>query len=643
MKKLLAWMLVCTMLLVSMAAYATEAITVYDATDNVIENEFGDAEQIKANVNFVADETAENAKLMAARYDENGTLLTATSEDVEVVAGETVDFTSELVTIDGADTVKFLLWNGLDSIKPLTVAKTVSYTVEESDKFYAIITEATMEGEDNNVTIKAFAEEFGDDGWASLAVSNNVTLNGTSATSADVFNALNRDGVDGYRAPEGEIYPQPVKIIVNGNNEIAYMAQASVKEYYDSISGWGWGRSTGSYTYQPMYVFPEITEPSSFPDYEPEFQLYMGSPLNAGTQFAYRDIIGQPVAKYGNATVAKHPYSAQAVGISGATTLWRMLKPTTNTTVYQVPMYMDVTNTETIGKIAAQKTDLFTVSDIPRASSFKMMAYKEGAQSRVCSFCMNLVSADAVATTGNNFDIRLVVDITTENINGETVTVVNTDAGKIYIKPDAIDLNALPFYSYTQAPMNNPVTGEATYKVVPGDLINVLLNPRNYARAIEPVFDSKNGYFLGDYQYGSKYGKTYNQRNHRYCYGTREADNKNKLEWVTPEYVDKANDVIEGKVYNVATRDSSNGNPVTYTEAKTFTMMPKEYTNTTDGAAMDCILVGRDENGAITSRQATIEDITVGDGSVLLLSQGYMVLSGTSFIYPAEFSTNWSK
>ncbi len=568
-------------------------------------------------------------------------------------------YTGEAIwTIDGTDytlseTLEAELLKPTPAIKDAKIGQTYKFCqniygeivyYEEAkaatgdDKFYAIITAAKMEGLDSNVTIKAFAKEFG--GFGSLTLPKRITLNGTNATPAKVFVALNRDGIDGYRAPAGTIYPQPVKMKVNENNEITYLAQASVKEYYDSISGWGWEKPTGASAYQLSCILTPITEESSFPNYEAEFQLYMGSPLNSGNQFAYRDIIGQPVAQYGNATVAMHPYSVQAVGISNATTLWRALKPTANVTVYQVPMYMDTSNTATIGKIATEKESFFAMASIPRAAGFKMMAYKEGADSMACSFCMNLVSADAATTVENDFSIRLVTEITEEYQNEQKVTVVNTHAGKFYIEQGTIDLNALPFYSYTQQLMINPVTGESTYQVKPGDLINVRVDTLNYAKAIEPVFDATNGYFLGDYQQGNANSgltenKIYNNRNHPFSYGTREADNKNKIEWMLLEKVDNVNGAVEGKSYSVATR--SGGYPVTLNETRVFSKVPGS-----------CVYVSKDRNGVITTRNAVGSDYVstedaLAEAAILLLSQNYMTLTGTSFLYPAELTQNWPK
>lgn len=503
------------------------------------------------------------------------------------------------------------------------------------DKFYAVITAAKLEGLDNKVSIKAFAKEFG--GFESLTLPKRIILNGTNATPVKVFEALNRDGIDGHRAPTGTIYPQPVKIKVNENNEITYLAQASVAEYYSAMDQWG-DSAIGSCALEP------ITEPSSFPNYEAEFQLYMGDPTGGGNQRAYRDIIDQAVVPGAKATIAKHPYSVQAAGVGGRT-LYRALKPTANVSVYQVPMYLDVTQPAKIGKIAPEKEEFFAMASIPRAAGFKMMAYKEGADSMACSFCLNIVSADAAKTVGTDFSIRLVTEITEEYINEEKVTVVNTHAGKFYIKQGTIDINALPFYSYTEQLMNNPRTGEATYKVNPGDLINIRVDTLNYAQAIEPVFDSTNGYFLGDYETTTSNtppSKYYNSGNNPFCYGTREGDNKHKIEWMFLTKVDNVNGAVEGRSYKVATRVAVPGKaghtvPATLNETKIFSMIPGS-----------CVYVSKDRNGVITTRNAVGSDYVStedapNEAAVLLLSQSYVKLIGTSFLYPAELTQNWPK
>ena len=101
------------------------------------------------------------------------------------------------------------------------------------------------------------------------------------------------------------------------------------------------------------------------------------------------------------------------------------------------------------------------------------------------------------------------------------------------------------------------------------------------------------------------------------------------------EKVDNVNGAVEGKSYSVATR--SGGYPVTLNETKVFSKVPGS-----------CVYVSKDRYGNVTTRNAVGSDYVStedapAEAAILLLSQNYMTLNGTSFLYPAELTQNWPK
>ncbi len=333
--------------------------------------------------------------------------------------------------------------------------------------FYAIITAAKLEGiSDDKLTVKVFAKDLG--GFEKLTCAKRVTLNGSNATPQGVYTALQRDGIDGEIATNGLIIPQPVKMKINESNEITYIGQASVRDYYTSI-----GR----------------TLPAPPANVTPDFILYMGDVSSSGMNIAYTKIMQYGMPKT-TTTVDKWPYESP----SGSSNWYRQIGHAANEVTYQVPYYTDGPN---IGKIAPEKEDFFKVSKMS-SGTMRFFTYKEKEDSIVASLNLMVVGASSATTVGNSFDLHVVDEISREYINEAPVTSLKTNAGTYYIEDGKYNLDALVLYSTA-----NQVVYEAdgvtpkTYRVKPGDVVNIVADASNFITAIEAVYDHENEVMLG--------------------------------------------------------------------------------------------------------------------------------------------------
>lgn len=338
--------------------------------------------------------------------------------------------------------------------------------------FYAIITAAKLEGiSEDKLTVKVFAKDLG--GFAKLTCAKRVMLNGSNATPQGVHTALNRDGIDGNFAGLGEIYPQPVKMKINESNEITYIGQASVRDYYTSI-----GR----------------TLPAPPTNVTPDFILYMGDVGSSGMNIAYTKIMqyGMPRTQ---TTVDKWPYDSP----SDSSKWFRQIGHSANEVTYQVPYY---TNGSKVGRIAPEKEGYFKVSKMS-TGTMNFFTYKEKEDSIVASLNLMVVGTLAGSgswtpmTVGNSFNLHVVDEISREYINEAPVTSLKTNAGTYYIEDGKYNLDALPMYSTAGRTVRETDGTPKTYKVKPGDIVNITTDASNFITAIEAVYDHENEIMLG--------------------------------------------------------------------------------------------------------------------------------------------------
>ena len=96
----------------SLVSAADEGVKFYDASQNLRIGAFENLESIYAKVKFPKNDASE-MKLVVAKYDEYGVLLSATSSVLQKGATEC---TTENIATEGLKTVKIFVWE--TSLKP---------------------------------------------------------------------------------------------------------------------------------------------------------------------------------------------------------------------------------------------------------------------------------------------------------------------------------------------------------------------------------------------------------------------------------------------------------------------------------------------------------------------------------------------
>ncbi len=533
-------------------------------------------------------------------------------------------------------------------------------------KFYAFVTAAKLEGiSDDEVSMKVFAKEFG--GFQSLTVPKRVTLNGSNASPEKVYNSLMRDGIDGRISTDGRIIPQPVKIKVNENNEITYLSQASVRGWYEKIYTDAACTPTSTYALQTnMYSQPVDTT------IEPEFTLVMGSHIQQQRTMAYRNIIefGAWKENYGSTApwgkFEDFPYSSPNNGNQ----YFIHYGMADNISAYRVPCDL------TTGDIVPEKEDFFASAGVSTNIYYRGNSYVEG-DSMEISYVTMYTDAAAAVNVGDTFDLQVVIEATRAYVNEMPITVLKTNESTVYIQDGSgINLDALIRYDYNGNIMyeNDRVT-PMTYKVVPGDIVNIKVDSLGYAVAIEAVYDSTNRRFLADSDEGlvnlkAKYpDEKYASNPDRYrdttpyknCINNRTETYYAKRG--TPDYrIQTMNLVkIDGGTIEGITGDPSNLPVVPAKPTDPLTLTPDApNTNRNHPEYLEAVKAWTDASnartkvlsmipnslvyvdnvrGTITTKTATVADLITHEDSAtefvtVLLSARYMSLGGSNFVYP---------
>lgn len=425
-------------------------------------------------------------------------------------------------------------------------------TSEGLGRFYAIMAQASRDDFSGDVTLKIFSKEQG--GFSLIECASKVMLNGETKSASAVYDALKKNGIDG--ASSGEIVAQPVKISLNADGKINYLSQ------------YGSSNSNADFTY------------------------YMGSSTTTGRVLAYRNIL-EIFSK--DMSTADAPYFT-VNGQGGC----MQIGFDSNTVSYQVPIKSD-------GTIDGTKEDMFLAKSITMPSQPRFYAYRED-DDLTSSLVLQLVDADAKENCGNDFDIKVVRAISTEYMDDEEVTAIDTNNGKYYIKSSNINLDALQLFDYSGNPRTDERGNALTYKVQPGDLVNISIDATGFISAIEAVYDARNMKLLGS---GSdSFSETrYQARNEGFMLTRTELLSK------------------QGSFIKATTGSASNF--VSGTDKLFLTIMP------TDG-----VVVSKSRSRITTSTASGMDYIgyedTTEDYAVCIFGSRYMQLNGTkvpTFIY----------
>ncbi len=121
MKKLLVLFIALTLItsILPSASYAAEAVSFYSSETHKELETFGTESSVYAKLSFTAPKSGK-ASIIAAHYSESGAFLkTSLINTVDMVEGNTVDFTSTDISVSGTETLKIFAWDGLDTMVPV--------------------------------------------------------------------------------------------------------------------------------------------------------------------------------------------------------------------------------------------------------------------------------------------------------------------------------------------------------------------------------------------------------------------------------------------------------------------------------------------------------------------------------------------
>lgn len=314
-----------------------------------------------------------------------------------------------------------------------------------SEPYYAILTNAAKEGGlDTTVKVRVFAKELG--GFQTLECADKVTLNGTKKDKSYVVDALKRNGVNGEL--ESEVVEQPVKIFVNADSKVTYIAQAGTRGNANS-----------------------------------EFQFFMGSLTDKTRAIPYRSILE---IFSSNWSMEDYPY--YTANMSGVGCLQIGMR-SDMTVCYQVPYKSD-------GTIDGSLEEAFLAKKLPNATTLYSYVYTEDEESLVASLVIEAVDAEVKENCGIEFEIRVVTRISNAMFNEEEVIAIQTNEGTYYVNNRNIDLNNLVLYDSNGNARVDENGRTMTYGIKPGDLINVTVDVTGFVSGIEAIYDAQNGVML---------------------------------------------------------------------------------------------------------------------------------------------------
>ena len=142
LKFLLSFVLLVGILSVSaMASGETGAVVFYDAADDSVLPSFYEETSVYAKVSFIAPKSGD-ASVIAAQYTADGKMIKADllTTELAMVSGETVNYETADISVEGAETLKIFVWEGLSSFVPILDAPAVLEKKEPEpivDKFTA--------------------------------------------------------------------------------------------------------------------------------------------------------------------------------------------------------------------------------------------------------------------------------------------------------------------------------------------------------------------------------------------------------------------------------------------------------------------------------------------------------------------------
>ena len=318
-------------------------------------------------------------------------------------------------------------------------------STDGNEPYYAILTGAGTEGViDVSVKVRVFAKELG--GFQTLECADKLTLNGERKDKSAVIGALKKNGINGEET--NAVVAQPVKILVNADGKVSFIAQAGAKA-----------------------------------DTSSEFQFFMGSLTDKTRAIPYRSILE---IFSSNWSIADNPY--WTANMSGAGCLQIGMRDDM-TVCYQVPYKAD-------GTIDGSLEEAFLSKRLPSATTLYSYVYTEDEDSLVASLVIEAVDAEVKENCGVDFEIRVVTEITQEMLDDEVVTGVQTNEGKYYLKNPNIDLDNLVLYDANGNARVDENGEELTYGIKPGDLINVTVDVTGFISGIEAIYDAQNGVML---------------------------------------------------------------------------------------------------------------------------------------------------
>lgn len=446
-------------------------------------------------------------------------------------------------------------------------------------RFYAIVAGAALAkpfGEE--LELKLFSKELG--GMKALKAAKKVKLNGVSKEAEAVYNALRRNGLNGDTLADDEtgIWAQPIKVEINENEEVIYIAQASTKD-------------DGT---------------------EADFSYYMGSYDKTAYVKAYREIIQCGITKdTPGATFKDGPY----ISCDG-NQYWKHIGTgRSHHTVIQVPV-------DTNGRIVGSSDDLFEARSISSGQDSKLIVYRvdDAIEADLILICVDDIESDHCK---NEYNIRCVKSIEEELVDGMPVQSIKTDKDTYY-NTDGIDLSNLILYNLGGNPQTDSEGNVKTYCLKPGDLVNVLADAKCNIVAIEAVYDHKNKKLLGD-------ATVKDGTQAKYC-------NISDHEWWQRNEAGTSNEGGNLIACDILRREGSYfvgclANAEEYDDTKDQLFLSLTPPN--------CVLVKEDRFGDISTGPAAITDYAAydyapGNHATIVMGMGWTTFNGTSFLYEHE-------
>lgn len=446
-----------------------------------------------------------------------------------------------------------------------------------AERFYAIVTGASIDDMDEELEMKLFSKEFG--GFEVVKCADNVKLNGKKATKNEVYNALRRNGLNGdtLAADKTGIWAQPVKVQLNDNDELVYISQASTKD-------------DGT---------------------EADFSYFMGSTSKKTQIKAYREILQYGWAKddpeYENISFEEAPY----ISCDGNRRWKHIGTGRSHLTVIQAPF-------DENGVMVGSSEDLYATRSLPGEET-TMLVYRidDALEADFVIVCVEDIESEHCK---NTYNIRCVKEIKNEYVKEQAVQAIYTDKGTFY-NTENYDLDNLVLYDLGGNPQKDENGNIKTHKVKPGDLVNILEDATNSIVAIEAVYDHENNKLLGD-------ATVKNGTQALYCHIS-------DYEWWQRNEAGTSNEGGNLILCDILKRE---GSYFVGCLAEAETYVPSEDQLFISLTPPNCVKVNINEKGKVTITSPTANDYVAyeyapGKQSHIVMGMGWTTFNGTSFIY----------